>query len=386
MIEVRENVPSIWPLTKEDLAYLLSVVQRSPDGGDEAKVLQSITPTRKPGYWQLTPGNYVGRLGLPSGDWIDFHSRFEFPDVIRLIQLSVQGPRLVNRYPTPSKSGLLLADALASAYARVVGRLVGQGLSKGYRSERRTSPPHGGRLDVAFHLARFAGRTDVLVTQRRRLSVDVHVNQALAAALEVLHRIPLSARVNRDLARLRPAFARVSRPSVRAADVAAIQLKGEETRYREALLLAEVVLRSQDLLPSGNAVAGASILFFMPDVWERYVAQWVRTNSPEGRVEAPHPFRLTREGRFAEADVVVKVGDRVQALFDAKYKPPASALSSQDIYQMVTYCEALDLKEATLVYPGAFAQKTVTVKGTAIHARSLALDLSDVAPATSAVA
>lgn len=378
MIHLRENVPSTWELKNEDLAYLLSVVDSSPEETVEAKVLKAILPTRRVGFWQLTAGSFVGRLGLPSGGWIDFQSRFDFPDVMRLIQFGLQDPRLVNRYRVPSQPGLLLADALAAAFSDAVGHLVGQGLSKAYRRERQTKPPYGGRVDVAYHLSRFAGRPDVLVTQRRHLTVDIGINQALASALEVLHRVPLTPWISKTLARLRPAFARVSRPALRGSDVARMQLQGEAIRYRRALLLAEVVLRSQHLLPVGSSAEGASILFFMPDVWEKYVAHWVATLDVEGAVESPYPFSLSREGRTAEADVVITERGRVKALFDAKYKPSESAPSSPDIYQMVTYCEALGLSEATLVYPGFVKDKTVTVQGKSVRVKGLALDLSDV--------
>lgn len=132
MIELRENSPTRTRLTSEDLSYLLGLVRRSPEETEETRVLQSITPTSKPEEWQLISGLYVGRLGLPSGNWIDFKSRFHFPDVVRLIMLSSWSPALLGKHVVPGEAGLLLVDALAAAYARSVGQLVGQGLSKSY--------------------------------------------------------------------------------------------------------------------------------------------------------------------------------------------------------------------------------------------------------------
>lgn len=378
MIELREYTPSICSLDARDMTYLLSLVRSSPEESTETKVLQSLTPTTRPGSWQLTPGPYVGRLGLPSGAFIDFQSRFDFPDVIRLIQLAGSPGLLMNPYPVPAKPGLLFIDAIASAYAREVGRLVGRGLSKAYQRHRQTKPPFGGRIDVAFHLARFAGRADVLVTQRRRLTVDIAINQALGAALEVLHRVPLVPAVAQDLAHLRPAFNRVLGTGVSASDVARIQLHGENTRYAAALSIAELVLRSQDLLPTESGVQGSSILFFMPRVWESYVARWVAAQYKDDDVDAQYPFRITDAGLLARADVVVRSGRTIKAVFDAKYKPSLFAPDRPDIYQMVTYCEALNLEEATLVYPGITHPKTVNVKGKSIHLLGLALDLSDI--------
>ncbi len=377
MIELEEYTPSKWPLSAEDLRYLLPMVRRTPEESEDLKVLQSLTPTSTQGVWQLTPGPYVGRLGLPSGNWIDFKSRSKFPDIVRLLQLAGRFPIRLDQEATPGESGQLLLDVLAAAFARECSRLVGRGLSKGYRTHRQLLPPHGGRIDVTLHLSRFGGRPDVLVTKPRRITVDVRVNQVLLAALEILRRIPLQPYVERDFARLRPAFSRVSAVPISASEVSRLTLVGEQVRYRDALALAEVVIRSQELLPTGAGLSGASVLFFMPKVWEGYVARWARTVHTNESVESPYPFTLTVEGLQAEADVVAKSSNSVVALYDAKYKPAADAPTRADIYQMVTYCESLGLHQATLVYVGTLRPRTVHVKHKAIHVCGLSVDLRE---------
>jgi len=205
-------------------------------------------------------------------------------------------------------------------------------------------------------------------------------------ALDILHRIPLSPDIRLNLARLRPAFARVSKRPISASAVVGIPLIGATVRYRTALSLAEVILRAQDLVPKGSGISGASILFFMPKIWEGYVARWVASMRSEEMIEAPYPFRLTKQGLHAEADVVAMVGSQIVALFDAKYKAPEAGPSRQDIYQMIAYCESLGLAEATLVYPGYVPIKTVNIRDKAVHVRGLRLDLSEVLEAAKAAA
>lgn len=79
------------PLEAADLDYLLDLVAASGQD-DEAKLLQAVTPTRERGVYALRSGPYVGRLGLPSGGWIDFVSRFSFEDVLELIRRSARLP------------------------------------------------------------------------------------------------------------------------------------------------------------------------------------------------------------------------------------------------------------------------------------------------------
>ncbi|WP_433380311.1 McrC family protein [Actinoplanes sp. CA-142083] len=356
-MEVVEYRPALLPLAAAELDYLLGLV-RANSG---SRVLQSITPTREPGVFEVTPGSFVGRLGLPTGRWIDFRSRFPLSDVVQLIRQSGRRPVRADTLPVDAAARHFLIDAIAIAYAREVEHLVGRGLAKGYEPVRHERPPYPGRLDVAHHVGKLGARPDRLATIARRLTVDIRENQALAAALDVLTHVPLDRDAAVRIAALGPAFHRVSRRSWRAEDVGRIRLTNLTTHYRQALALAETILRSQSLAPTSAGLAGGSLLFHMPKVWEAYVAQWLRRTWPHHDVRAPYAFPLTNDGQKAEADATVWDGGRLVALYDAKYKWPDHAPDRADVYQMVTYCERLGLTECTLVYPVAAERPAVTV-------------------------
>jgi McrBC 5-methylcytosine restriction system component len=59
--------------------------------------------------------------------------------------------------------------------------------------------------------------------------------------------------------------------------------------------------------------------------------------------------------------MVVVCSGQLIALYDAKYKWPDSTPSRADLYQMITYCDRLGLREATLIYPVATPTRTVGV-------------------------
>ncbi|MFF5288773.1 McrC family protein [Paractinoplanes globisporus] len=356
-----EYRPATLRLAAGELDYLLDLVRAGSRDSQEARVLQSITPTHEPGVFAVTPGPFVGRLGLPSGRWIDFRSRFPFGDVVELIWRSGRRPVLTGTLPADAGARHFLIDVIALAYAGEVEHLVGRGLAKGYEPVRHERPPYPGRIDVAHHIGRLAARPDRLATVARRLTVDIQENRALAAALDVLTRVPLAREAATRLAALGPAVRRVSRESWRADDIGRIRLTNLTAHYREALALAEVILRSQSMAPTSAGLAGGSLLFHMPKVWENYVERWLRQQWPGSEIKAPHKFRLTNDGQSAEADATVWDGDRLVALYDAKYKWPDHAPDRADVYQMVTYCERLGLTECTLVYPVASARPAVTV-------------------------
>lgn len=375
MIELTEYRPSLVELAPEDLAYLLPMV-RGSGGRRDDRVIESITPTDQRGTYELRPGPFVGRLGLPSGSVIDIRSRFEFADVIELIRRAGRLPLRIDRLRVPAGVDPFLIDVLASAFVREVDHLVAQGLAKGYRRYRFDRPPYPGVPDVTAHLTRYGGRPDRLITTAKRITLDVEANRALAAALRVLSRVRLAPDIGKSVAALGPAFGRIGQTQMAARDVARITLDRLTARYEPALALAELILSSQELAPRSTSHAGASVLFYMPKVWESYVVYWAtRQWGPDHRVTGTYTFDLSTDGRLrSEADVTVWRRDELVALYDAKYKRPGDTPSSGDVYQMVTYSKRLGISEASLIYPGSMLARRFVVAGVTVKMIGLDID------------
>lgn len=371
MIPFREYTSEEVQLSAEDLAHLLAMVKGESDS-DDAKVIQSITPTSKTGTYQIKPGAFVGRLGLPSGATLNIESRFPLGDVIDMLRFSGRLPIRMDQLAPAMDQEQFFLDVIALAFARELERLVSFGLAKGYRQFRFDRPPYPGRPDLRTHLGRYAARPDKLVTEARRITVDIELNRALVAALEVLSRVRLTVDPTRALMAVYPAFGRVSRIPMPAHSIGRIDLNRLTSRYQPGLALAEVVLRGQSLAPEGEPMAGASVLFNMPKVWEACVAKWAEREWPHLDVMEQHTFNVTADGALsASADVTVWESGQLVALYDAKYKWPGESPTMGDVYQMVTYCTRLGIDEATLVYPAKAARKSFVVGGITIHTRGL---------------
>lgn len=352
-------------LSEPDLDMVLGL---SKSAHGEAGVIESVTPTSAVGVFDVRPGPFVGRLGLPSGETLDIDSRFGFDGVLELLQVAGRLPTIDRPETAEVGAGRLLIDLLALTLAREIESLASAGLAKDYERRRFHRPPYPGVIDVAEHLGRHAGRQDRLVTVARRLTLDIGCNRALAHAVEVLGRLPLATGARRQLQRLRPLFGPV-RPEPMSADaIRRLPLTKLTRRYRPALALAALVVEGQELAPVSGGVSGGSVLFNMAKVWEACVARWVRNWSDEScDVVQEHPFHLDRQRRLrASADVAVLREGRVVAVYDAKYKPFGSLPSRGDIYQMLAYCQRLGLRQATLVHPvgdgGAVEIGDVTVE------------------------
>lgn len=362
MIQLVEYQRSAVALRKGDRDYLLGLVRGAT--GAERGVLERLTPTREDDVYELTPGPFVGRLGLPSGESIDIESRFPFEDVLALISLSGRGPSFLRRFAADMVGAPFLVDLITEAFLREVEHIVGRGIGKGYVTRRFVDPPYPGKLDITYHLSRLYAREDRLASTARRLTVDIEINRALAMALDVLGRASHgNTSAIARIARLASVLRSVTRSPITATAVRTFTVTRLHSYYGDALSLAALILEGNALAPEGTGAPGASILFHMPKVWEDCVVRWAQEQwGPDYRVEGQHAFDLSSRGELTSvADVVVWDDQRPVALYDAKYKLPRSTPDVSDVYQMVSYCERLGLDEATLVYPVATESKRFEV-------------------------
>lgn len=365
MLELREYQTRTVCLSDEQRAELAAFTRAALAGADGPKVIQSLTPSVTWQRFDIQPGPYVGRFTLKCGLTIDIGSRFPFADLLEVLRIAARRPALLRPAPTPAGGGHGLMELIAIAFAREVEKIVGFGLAKGYQTRTFTRPPYPGVPDANAHLARYLGRPDRLVTRARRLTIDIPVNQALAAAHRVLcGQSYTSPAIAMQLRALGPVFTHVATvadplPVARAA------IRHAAARYRDALALAALVLAGRTTLPTGAGVAGASVLFNMTKIWEDYAQAWVERRLPAGhRLAAQHPIILTDDDSrmTASADLVEFDQDgQPTAVYDAKYKPWGQTPSTGDLYQVVTYAHRLGVNLAFLLYPGSGEHSEVVI-------------------------
>jgi 5-methylcytosine-specific restriction endonuclease McrBC regulatory subunit McrC len=365
MLELREYETRTVPLTIQERTELAGLTRASLAESDDPRVIQQLTPSATPQCFDVQPGPYVGRFTLDSGLTVDIGSRFPFANLLEILRVAIRQPTLLRPSPVPMRGGHGLLELIATAFIREVERVLGLGLAKGYQMRTFTRPPYPGVPDATAHLARHLGRPDKLVTRARRLTSDIPVNQALAAAHRVLSHQPYAdPMIGVHLRALVPVFTQIT-PVTQPQRVADIASRHVASRYREALGLAVLVLAGQTTLPTGAGTAGVSVLFNMTKVWENYAQKWQEERLPPGHhLMAQHPVLLTDdESRMmARADLVEldEHGDPI-AVFDAKYKPWGKTPSTSDLYQAVTYAQRLGLDRAFLLYPGHDERREVRV-------------------------
>lgn len=357
-------------LSPQDRDHLAALALR--DSGNDAAVITALTPTgAQPGECAVTVGGYLGRLGLPSGRSLDIACRFPDMDPVEVLRVALSLPAPLPLADTPSGSAALVPDVIAATFCRHVETLASRGLAKNYTQRMNFGPPYAGKLRPDVHLRRFAGRADRLVTEMKVLTVDTPPNRAILRALLLLRQLPLSRDLQQRLRRLLPVFATVSSSRMTAREVAGVHLTALTARYRPALALAAVVVAGSSLGPWSADLPGNSLMFNMPAAWERYVSARVEQALPEFNVSTGQKFLISDAGHVAVADCLVSTATGIVAVVDAKYKQQEKAPSSDDIYQMVTYCHRLGVPRALLIYPTAGSDRLVNVGDIAIYIAGL---------------
>jgi 5-methylcytosine-specific restriction enzyme subunit McrC len=93
-------------------------------------------------------------------------------------------------------------------------------------------------------------------------------------------------------------------------------------------------------------------LIDMANLYEKFVAEWLKANTPKGfEVEPQH--RVEHDTNyFDKIDLIIRDSEtkKVQYVLDTKYKAP-DKVDNTDRNQVVTYATLLNCKNAILIYP-----------------------------------
>lgn len=284
-----------------------------------------------------------------------------------------------------------LLPALAHAVERQVDRALGQGLLQGYRATEESALVVRGRIREVEQIRRRFGAMLPIEVAYDEFTTDIAENRILRTAVERLLRLP---GVPRDVRR------RLLHQRVRLTDVTAI-VRGQpipdwrptrlNSRYHQALRLSRVVLNGASAEHGPGALRIDGFLLDMNKLFEDFVTTALREtfqdqSRDQGRGSGGHTARLQDPHHLDEAaairmkpDFVLYGPDGIPcAVVDAKYKAERpGGYPDADLYQMLAYCTALDLREGHLVYAkgnAPHAAHQVRHAGIVIHQHALDLD------------
>ncbi|GAA3541494.1 McrBC 5-methylcytosine restriction system component [Nonomuraea rosea] len=339
-----------------------------------------------PGQWRIRAGTKVGvtAVTLPDGRVITVRIRPKVPIARLLFLLGYsRNPKGWRTDEVPMAEETELLPVLARLFAVQTEEALRQGLIQGYQPTEETALIVRGRIREADQIRKHHGRFLPLEIAHDEFTADIAENRLLRTACERLLRLPV--RVSKDtrgkLQRLRVRLAEIT-PIDRGHQVPSWRASRLNARYHKALRLAELVLHGSSVEHHPGDVMVSGFLFDMARVFEDFVTVALREALADDGghcvLQDGHHLDEDRQIRIVP-DFVRYSGDGIPvAVADAKYKAEKpEGFPDADLYQMLSYCTALNLPEGHLVYAkgnATHAAHRVRHAGITIHQHALDLD------------
>ncbi|MHC5776363.1 McrC family protein [Nostoc sp.] len=210
-------------------------------------------------------------------------------------------------------------------------------------------------------------------------TADIKENQILAWTLYIIGRSSLcSERVSPTVRKAYHALqGLVTLQPCSAKDCIAIQYNRLNPDYQ--LLHNLCLFFLENISPSHESGNYKTLPFLvdMAHLYELFVAEWLKKNTPEGYFfKQQHPIEISQNRHF-NIDILLcnAATGKTIAVLDTKYKAPELG-GNTDIYQMISYANTTKCKQAFLIYPKDLPQP-LDIKSDQIQVRSLIFSLDD---------
>jgi 5-methylcytosine-specific restriction enzyme subunit McrC len=338
-----------------------------------------LSPTTTAGRYVVTASDLVGTIALPGLD-ILIRPKVGIENLFVLLDSGLPAEALSVEDARLEANADFLA-VFADFFARSVHLATGRGLLRTYRQHEEVLVAPRGRIDFAAQVRR-AMLPSPLECRFDEFTADVTENQLLLGTIERLLRLTeLAPSVRSTLRSLRTRFEDVTPRRPEVADFDRIVHTRLSEHYRAPLGLARLIAQNLSLADQHGSTIVSSFLLDMPIVYEQFVTNRLQRHL-RGRltVEAQAEMWLAEHNRVrVRPDLVFRKGAQPVFVGDVKYKLSSGGLArSSDYYQLLAYCETLDLHQGVLVYAqtdGAPPVKDAVVRHSGRHLHTYRLDV-----------
>ncbi len=360
----------------------LDGVALTPDEADALRRsgLVEIAPAWEPGHYSLTARPVVGRIALPRRS-VTLQPKAPLANLFTLLARLAGQPHL--HVDPHALAGYAEGDAallgLVNLYLQALDAYLAAGLRRRPMPVTEATPFVRGKLLLTPTLRGSPARRHRPITQRTEWSADTLVNQLLKQAARVAQHTLLTAhpppgvlarRLDLALDQLH-AVADTAHPATAFDHVHLTRLEEDAA---PALVLARwLVAGCAPALDPGDR----PFPVFWLDVarlFETFVARLL-ADELDAQVTAQRTLPLDQAEQVSlRPDVVVQRRGRLPLVLDTKYKLPGPPQPA-DLYQLLTYCQALGAAHGGLVYPAPTATPPLIVRQSGLTVHALALDL-----------
>jgi len=329
------------------------------------------------GEWELRSGGWVGYLPVSADLGVALRPKVPLGNLFRMLEYAyrLKSFRLMN--------DLIDSESLGEFYGRLAHILANRvldrarrGLYRVYIGYRERLPYVRGRLDTLAALRR---HWDVsLDCEYEEHTADIEDNQILAWTLLCVARSGVcSEQVQSAVRKAYRAVQGIVAPLPISPRACVRRLYNRlNDDYEPMHGLCRFLLENTGPTHQTGDHTMIPFVVNMAQLFELFVAEWLRAHLPEGLVlKTQEPVPLSEDGLRFEIDLVIyeRGADAARCVVDTKYKAPDQP-SPDDIAQVIAYAQAKGCTEAILAYPRPLPKPLVTVIG-GIRVRSLGFEL-----------
>jgi len=237
-----------------------------------------------------------------------------------------------------------------------------RGLKKKYLREQSNLPVLKGKLVFSKHISQNIVHQERFFTEHTVYNRNMILNQLLKKALEIIKEITRSNEIKLRAADFLLFFENVEMPkSVNQETFRKIRFTRHNDFYKEAMILAEMIILQYSPQISGGKTPVLAILFQMHRLFEEFVYRKIRQFLPEYSVRNQNSSLFWKSRRI-RPDIIIEKGEQ-KVILDTKWKVFSGMPSDSDIQQMFVYCKRLknenSIQKAFLVYPGEKSEKII---------------------------
>jgi 5-methylcytosine-specific restriction enzyme subunit McrC len=366
--------------------------------------LVEVAPAWEPGHYTLTARPVVGRIPLPTRSLMIL-PKTPVSNLFAMLAHTAGQPHLL---PEASLSATGFGEGdqvllgLADMYAQMLDQYLASGAVRRSVTVTEATPYVRGKLLLAPTLRQPPARSHLPITRHTEWSVDNLVNQLLKQAARVALAVSKSSATTlappslegkslpprkrgeagglgqsaaRRLDRALYLLHEVADTTLSEAAFEQVALNRLETGAAPALALARwLIAGSAPALDSGSRPFPA-LWLALAHLFERFVACLLRDELRDTRVLPQRSTPLDQAGQVAlRPDLILQRDGCPPLVLDTKYKLPGPPVPA-DLYQLVTYCQALGASHGVLVYPAPTDTPAMVVRQSALTLHALALDL-----------
>lgn len=321
--------------------------------------------------------SFVGMIELPSGFQMEILPKVPldhdednkktkrlFLDMLRCLK-DFEGKSFGKASIDTDKMNLY--EIFIRMYLQETRALVKRGLKSSYISQEENLNYFKGKLQMGRHIRMNSSHKERFFMQYDEYQMNRPENRLIKATLQKLQRISTSAENQKEIRQLLYSFEMVEPSMNYEKDFAGIVIARDNREYELLIAWAKAFLLNKSFTTFSGETTGRAILFPMEQVFEAFVAKWIKHyfaewSSKQLQVTAqdrgfylfdePKRFRL-------RPDIVIRdrENNNQPVILDTKWKrlnadPRGNyGISQADMYQMYAYAKKYDSSDIWLIYP-----------------------------------